>query len=258
MTHDDLEKRIQDELDGVATAEERAELRRLLEASPEARARYDAMKAVFRVLDRVEVVEPPPALKERVILGLPPATAPRPTPWWRSAFQRKPSLGWGYSFSAGLASGLLVVVLASSSDNPMFARSTDPAKLSGSMVPLGSRDAAIVDETRLELDANTATIESRGADRDAFVRIETETPSADVLVGYDPGVFILQSFQQGGAASGQVDLEPGRIHIRKAGSSRYEFVLRQIGDSQPPLQVSIQSGDKVISRTLRSGPARKE
>ena len=258
MTHDELDKRIQDELDGSATAEERAELERRLEASPEARARYDEMKGVFHMLDRVEMVEPPPALKERVILGLPPVSAPRPSSWWRSAFQRRPSLGWGYSFAAGLASGLLVVVLASGSDNPMFARSTDPARLSGSMVPLPDRDVAIVDKARLELDGNAAEVKIRSAGRETFVRFETETPSADLLVGYDPGVFVLQTFQQGGAASGQVDLEPGRIHIRKAGHSRYELVLRQIGITQPPLQVSIQSRDRIVSRTLRSGPARKE
>ena len=254
MTHDDLDRKIQDELDGIATAEERAELKRHLEDSPAARARYDEMKAVFHMLDRVEVAEPPAALKERVILALPPATTPRERSLWGGAFQRRPVLGWGYSFAAGLAAGILVVFLVQTP------RSTSPehAKFSGSMAPLAASDAAIVDQVRLELDGNAATVETRKAGSDVLVRIESETPRTDLRLGYDPGVFVLRSFQQGGAASGPVDLEPGQIHIRKAGESRFEFVLRQIGSTQPPLQVMIQSGDRVIARPLQSGPARKE
>ena len=254
MTHDELDRRIQDELDGVATADERAELQGYLESSPAARARYDEMKAVFHMLDRVETVEPPPALKERVILSLPPAPAPRERSLWGGAFQRRPMLGWGYSFAAGIAAGILVVLLVQTP------RSTSPehAKFSGAMAPVATNQAAIVDQVRLELDGDAATLETRKAGSDVFVRIESETPHTDLRVGYDPGVFVLRSFLQGGAASGPVDLEPGQIHIRKAGQSRFEVVLRQIGSATPPLQVSIESGDKVIARPLLSGSARKE
>jgi hypothetical protein len=254
MRHDDLDKRIQDELDGIATVEERAELKRHLEASPAARARYDEMKSVFHMLDRVEAAEPPATLKERVILALPPASAPRERSLWGGAFQRRPMLGWGYSFAAGLAAGILVVLLAQT-PRPM---SSEHAKFSGSMAPVATRDAAIVERLRLELDGNAANVETRKAGSDVFVRIESETPHADLRVGYDPGVFVLRSFQQAGAASGPVDLEPGQIHIRKAGQSRFELVLRQIGSNQPPLQVSMQSGDRVMARSLQSGPARKD
>lgn len=253
MTHDDLDRRIQDELDGVATAEERAELQRRVEASPEVRARYQEMKAVFHMLDRVETVEPPPALKERVILSLPPATATREA-GWRGVFQRRPVLGWGYSFAAGIAAGVLLILLLQTP------RSTSPehAKFSGSMAPLPSGEAAVVDQVRLELEGNSATFETRTAGSDVFVRIESETPRADLIVGYDPGVFVLRSFEQGGAASGPVDLEPGRIRVRNAGQSRFEFILRQVGVALPPLQVSIVSGDRVLARPLSAGPARRE
>jgi anti-sigma factor RsiW len=255
MTHDDLDRRIQDELDGVATAEESAELRRRLEASPAARARFDEMKAVFRMLDRVETVEPPPALKERVILGLPPAPAPSRRGVLGAAFRRRGGLGWGYSFAAGLAAGVLVVILANGVQRP---GSSEEAKYSGSMAPLAGRDAAIVDEVRLELDGNAATAETRSAGADVLVRIESAAPDGDLVVGYDPGAFVLQSFHQSDAASGPVELDPGRIHVRNAGQARFDFTLRPAGSGRPPLQVSIQSGDRVVTRALQLGPARKE
>ncbi|HET9251600.1 MAG TPA: hypothetical protein VFP58_05730 [Candidatus Eisenbacteria bacterium] len=256
MTHDDLDRRIQDELDGTATAEESAELKRRLDASPAARARYDEMKAVFRMLDRVESVEPPPALKERVILARPPAPAPREASLWRGAFQRRPGLGWGYSFAAGLAAGVLIVLLASGVPRP---GSLEEAKYSGSMgAPVASREAAILEQVRLELGGNAATVETRSAGPDVLVRVESDTPDGDLLVAYDPGAFVLQSFHQSGVASGPVELDPGRIHIRKAGQSRFDFTLGPVGPGRPPLQVSLQSGDRVAARILRSGPARKE
>jgi hypothetical protein len=255
MTHDDLDRRIQDELDGVATAEESAELRRRLEASPAARARFDEMKAVFRMLDRVETVEAPPALKERVILGLPHAPAPSRRGVLGGAFRRRGGLGWGYSFAAGLAAGVLVVILANGAQRP---GSSEDAKYSGSMAPLAARDAAIVDEVRLELDGNTATAATRSAGADVLVRIDSTTPNGDLLVEYDPGAFVLQSYHQSGAASGPVELDRGRVHIRNAGQARFDFNLRAAGSGRPPLQVSIQSGDRVVARTLQAGPTRKE
>jgi anti-sigma factor RsiW len=255
MTHDDLDRRIQDELDGVATAGDSAELRRRLEASPAARARFEEMKAVFRMLDRVETVEPPPTLKERVILGLPPAPMPSRRGVLGGAFRRRGGLGWGYSFAAGLAAGVLVVILANGAQRP---GSSEDAKYSGSMAPLAARDAAIVDQVRLELDGNAATVETRSAGADVLVRIESATPDGDLLVGYDPGAFVLQSFQRSGASTGPVELDAGRIHIRNAGQARFDFTLRPAGSGRPPLQVSIQSGDRVVTRALQLGPARKE
>jgi anti-sigma factor RsiW len=254
MTHDDLDRRIQDELDGVATAEESAELRRRLEVSPAARARFDEMKAVFRILDRVETVEPPPALKERVILGLPHVPVPSRRGFLGGAFGRRGGLGWGYSFAAGLAAGVLVVILANGVQRP---GSSEDAKYSGSMAPLVGRDAAIVDEVRLELDGNAATVATRNAGSDVLVRIDSTTPNGHLLVEYDSGAFVLQSFHQS-AATGPVELDPGRIHIRNAGQARFDFTLRPADSGRPPLQVSIQSGDRVVAGTLQSGPARKE
>lgn len=257
MMHDDLDRRIQDELDGVATAEESAELKRRLEASPAARARFDEMSAVFRMLDRVEAVEPPPALKERVILALPPVPASSRRGVLSGAFGRRGGLGWGYSFAAGLAAGVLVAVLANGMQNPR-PQAPEHAKFSGSMAPLETKPSATVDEIRLELDGARAKVEALHAGPDVLVRLESDVRSAEILVEYDASGFSPRAFERTGPEPGSVELAPGRILIRAAGHGRYEFFLEPAGPARPPLQVSLTTRDEVASRSLRTGPARRE
>ena len=67
MRDDEFDRLVNDELDGVATPEQKAELARRLAEGESARARYQEIQTVFGMLDRIESVDPPPSLRGSVL-----------------------------------------------------------------------------------------------------------------------------------------------------------------------------------------------
>jgi len=62
---DEFDRLVNDELDGVATPAQKAELARRLAEGEAPRARYQEIQTVFGMLDRIESVDPPPSLQPR-------------------------------------------------------------------------------------------------------------------------------------------------------------------------------------------------
>ena len=116
MRDAEFDRLVNDELDGVATPEEKASLARRLAESEVARARYQEIQAVFGMLDRVESVEPPPSLRGNVLRSVESRARTRSKrPGWRglleTGFGKRPWLGLGYAFVAGAMVGALTFAI---------------------------------------------------------------------------------------------------------------------------------------------------
>jgi hypothetical protein len=110
MNDDALEQLMHDVLDGVATAEQRAELERRLASDPSARERYRSLEAVFETLGRVSMVEAPGDLHPGLMRAL--DGEPRREGGWiaalADAFRARPAPAFAMAAVSVVALGLLL------------------------------------------------------------------------------------------------------------------------------------------------------
>lgn len=136
-------------LDGVATEPERADLDRMLTASTEARAHYEAISRLMRRLDAVSMIDPPSELHQRILAAVASVdrvSVVRPTSrahrdhdkehgfaaWLRHAFS-PPGLRYGATFGLGLAAGAVILLVVLSGRPGHVTRGVDPSYVSGTI-----------------------------------------------------------------------------------------------------------------------------
>src|SRR5678816_424910 len=96
------------ELDGELTAEQRAELSRLLLANPEARALRDQLNRLFGELAKLEDAVPPAELSASVLSALRAQAGPEPTgTGWRTWYA-SPVFRYAAVFVGGLLASALL------------------------------------------------------------------------------------------------------------------------------------------------------
>jgi anti-sigma factor RsiW len=98
MSHDDLDRLIQDRLDGRITAEDDARLRALLDRDPEARDCLDRANVLFEALHSMRLEDPPPDDREDRDAGDP---AVHPRRWPRRVAARDAAQARVTAFRAG-------------------------------------------------------------------------------------------------------------------------------------------------------------
>jgi anti-sigma factor RsiW len=256
---DEVDRLIQDELDGVATPEEAARLKQRLAEAEADRGKYRDMQTVFGLLDRMDMVEPPPDLKTNVLRAVEPrilSVESKRGVWilLKSAFQRRPLFRFAYPFALGTALGALVVGLAIGRFGPTAPnRDSD---LSGSMLPSTSvRGGDILDRSGLELGGARLTAETRAYPHGVAVQIEIKSTSpVDVGIRFDPAHFTPMGFRRLEPPLGLVELHRDGFWIHQSGAGRYELLLRGAGDQHIPLQVVFQSADRSTQGVLRTTP----
>jgi hypothetical protein len=144
------------ELDGELSAEQRAELSRVLLANPEARALRDQLGRLFGELAKLESAAPPPDLRTSVLsaIGL-PDRSPRATAVSR-VWNGRAALRYAAVFVGGLLASAVVFQLGKHSGG-----GPDVSQLVGT---IGGHDAAVrqkpVDRIQLKLDQVSGTINS--------------------------------------------------------------------------------------------------
>ena len=260
MKDDELDRLIQDELDGVATPEEVSRLKQGLAEGEANRAKYREMQTVFGLLDRLEMVEPPPDLKPNVLRAIEPRAQSAKSGSGmlarvKSTFQRRPRFRFAYPFALGAAVGALALALATGRFGPI-GRDRD-SDLSGSMLPRTSLTAGdVLDRAHLELDTAQMTTVTRAHQDGVAVQIGIQSAGeVDFGVRFDPARFAPVGFRQPESAPGHVDLREGAFWIHQRGSGRYELILKSLKDSGPPLQVVLRSGDRSVEGVLRTARA---
>jgi hypothetical protein len=235
---DEFDRLVNDELDGVATPERKAELARRLAEGEAARARYHEIQTVFGMLDRIESVDPPPSLRGNVLRAVESrARARSERGGWRglilAGFGKRPGLGLGYAFAVGAVVGALALAVGSG----LFDRAGlwGPEVRGTMLAPSGK----LVDTIHLAVKGAQVTGEVWTTARsDLSVRLDVRSDGPfEAHITFDPDVYAPLSFRRVEPSGGWFDLRRGELQVTDRGSARLELRLRASSASRPPLGV---------------------
>jgi len=270
MNDQELQRLMNDQLDGVLSPEESERLTRFLQSSEKAQAQYQKLGQVFTALSRPPLEEPPPDLKQNVLrqIRLRSAAAPAREGWLgtiASAFRARPTLRYAYSFAAGAALGVLAFAMISG--NVMSRAGVDMSPVTGTMMApsegvtyqhIASRDFTLPDchvlaETLLARDRLLARLTLESA------------PGTDLILEFDPAAWDATAVRQEtagtqGTVGNEVMLGSGRLSIRiqREGQSQYLLYLARRGPAGSPLRIVIHSPNGYVHGGLATelpGPA---
>jgi anti-sigma factor RsiW len=153
------------ELDGENSAGESAELARIIEADPEAKALVDQTRAFFGTLEAMPEADPPEELKGRIMNSIEhlqkPVAAPAPSFSARIANLFQPILVRpGYAMAYAFAAGLLVATAAVLTLTGPAVDDNGPVQAT-----IGTSVSNVIDETGVvlgDVEAALATMASNG------------------------------------------------------------------------------------------------
>lgn len=239
MRDDEFDRLVNDELDGVATPDQKAELARRLAEGETARARYQEIQSVFGMLDRIESVDPPLSLRGDVLRAVESRARTRPERGgWRgllqSGFGKRPGLGLGYAFAVGAVVGALALAIGSG----VFDRAglRGPEMQGAMLTPAGSR----VDTIHLAAKGVQVSGEMWTTAHDLSVRLEVHSVGPfEAHIKFNPEAYAPISFRRIEPSGGRFDLGRGDLRVNDQGSARLELRLRSVSTSRPPLGVWI-------------------
>ena len=262
MNDRELERLMNDKLDGVATPEDSERLSRALESREDVRIEYRKLGGVFAALSRVEMEEPPSDLKQNIMARIrtQAETGAAREGWLESiaaAFRGRPGYRSAYSFAAGAALGLLAFALLSG--NLVIRPGADSRPFTGAMVPppdratyqrISSRDFPLRDGHVL-----VETLSGKGL---VLARITARAPrGTDLVLSFDPGAWSAEGVAQHPAGN-EVILGFGRLSVRmqQFGESQYLLYLARRGPAGSPLRIAIHSPDGFVHGELETGAFR--
>jgi hypothetical protein len=212
-------------IDGEATREETRRLEEALRLDPTARERYEELKRLQRAIDSVPRVDPPAGLLQAVMNVVRPrarAEKPRATTWevLRAAFGRRPGLGLGLAFAAGI---LLTALASGLAELGPWPRGGAASATMLSVERLPGREIHRVSLGEGDLRAMAVSLSA--GDR-IFVRIQLEGPGrADLAVGYEKEAAAPLGFSRRSGTAESILLVPEGLRVRGAGAGEYELVL---------------------------------
>ena len=240
MRDDEFDRLVNDELDGVATPAQKAELARRLAEGEVARARYQEIQTVFGMLDRIESVDPPPSLRGNVLRAVESRARTRPERGGlrgliQAGFGKRPGLGLGYAFAVGAVVGALALAIG----NGLFDRAglRGPEMQGALLPPTGSH----VDTVHLAAKGAQATGEM-WTDSNGIVSVRLEVQSVgpfEAHITFNPEAYAPVSLRRVEPSGGRFDLRRGELQVEDRGSARLELRLRAVGSSRPALTLWI-------------------
>jgi hypothetical protein len=264
MNDQELQRLMNDRLDGVLTPEESERLTRFLQSSEKAQGEYQKLGQVFSALRQAPLEEPPANLKQNVLreIRLRTAAAPAREGWLGtivSAFRVRPALRYAYSFAAGAALGVLAFAVISG--NMMNRPGIDLSPVTGTMMaPSEGVTYQRIASRDFKLREGHISAETLLAKDQLLARLTLEAPpGTDVILEFDPAAWGAIAVRQA-TAGNEVMLGSGRLSIRmqRLGQSQYLLYLARRGPAGSPLRILIHSPDETVHGGLMTelpGPA---
>lgn len=254
----ELQRLMNAEMDGVATAAESVRLRSILETQPDARSQFERLKGVVAALAHLEMEEPPASIKQDVLRAVRTNAAPVRSPRrWLGAL---PMLFQPWTtLAAGAALGVLVFALLTG--NLMSHPGGDTRNWTGAMLPLRGGDSyRVIGSRHFTLARGSVLAQTLAGQEGLALRLASDAPvGTEMDVTYETGEWDAVSVKQE-TAGNEVMLGTGRlsVRIRQPGHSQYLLELARRGSAGSPLRITIHSPDGYVqgeldTRALRSG-----
>jgi len=264
MNDQELQRLMNDRLDGVLTPEDLERLTRFLQSSETAQAEYQKLDRVFTALSQIPLEEAPADLKPNVLreIRLRSAAAPAREGWLGtivSAFRVRPALRYAYSFAAGAALGVLAFAVISG--NMMNRAGVDLSPVTGTMMsPYEGVTYQRIANRDFKLKEGHISAETLLARDQLLARLTLDArPGTDVILEFDPAAWGAVAVRQE-TAGNEVMLGSGRLSIRmqRLGQSQYLLYLARRGPAGSPLRIVVHSPDETVHARLMTelpGPA---
>lgn len=269
MNREQFERIANDEMDGIATPEEREALRNHLEGNPEARESYRELQELAGTLNRVGLENPPPDLKPSILRAttLRAASSAPVTEggFWRSllggVFRSVP---WreAVPFAAGVGVGVLAIAMVSG--NLVGSSRDSLANLRGTMMPRDAHSAAPpVDKQDVVVAGARVSVTTWKSGADVTLGIEvTAGPEGETAIEVIGSKLQLSDLRIDPPGAGHATVGPAGIQIgQHAGEGVGEYVLRlRAEEAHPaPLEILVRSGEQTARTAVMvdsSGSAR--
>ena len=252
----ELEELMNDQLDGVAGAQDSERLRQALESREDLRSEYRKLGGVFAALDQLGMEEPPASLKQNVLRAIRLGAASGRGSWLgslRSWIRGGPALI--PAFAAGAALGVLGFAVLSG--NLMTRPGTDTRAYTGMMAPLEASYRSISSRD-FKLPQGHVLAEALSGKDGFMIRLTSEAPiGSDVSLSFEPDAWTALSVRQEPAGN-EVMLGMGRLSVRiqRSGQSQYLLYLVRRGPAGSPLRIAIHSPDGFVQGELETRASR--
>lgn len=252
MNREQFERIANDEVDGIATPEEREALRKHLDGNPEARDSYRELQEMVGTLNQVGLETPPPDLKPSILR----ATTQRSdssAPVTEGGFWRSLLAGIFHSvpwreavpFAAGVGVGVLAIAMVSG--NLVGSSRDSLSNLRGTMMPRDAhRGAAPADKQVVDLAGARVALSTWMTGSSVTLRIEIASgPEAETSVEVVGTKLQLSDLRISPPGAGDATVGPAGIRIGQRGGERsgeYVLLLRGEEAHPAPLEILIRSG----------------
>jgi hypothetical protein len=225
-------------IDGELGEQDTAELERLLADSAEARALKADLERTDAVLRSVPKLEPPHALQDTLVAGLPQGAARQGSSLRYWLHEMRPGAGLRYALAAS-AGALVAAVVFNGSDKINGA--ADPNALVGTMVSGSTRnDGEMIADYAFRSDASASQLQLQRYE-DALlleIRIESQSP-LDVSIGLADTGLAPGAVAQHDGIDGAVAISHDNIRLRATGEQQISILLRREGNAVPAGQADI-------------------
>ncbi len=240
------------EIDRENTSEQSAEFQRRIVEDAQFRAGYEKLQTLSRTLEAIGQEEPPTGLVADVMRALRVRGEGRGR-WletWRSAFAKRPAVGYGLSLAAGIVLG----ALGFGALDPSALNIRDEAAVATILPPGRLGTFREVDRQELASEGlRGEAVARRGVQTvQAEVRVESRQPVL-ITVEFDAKALSPLGFGRSVAAEGDVVLEPGRVRIAHSGAGTYQVFLGAKSPGPAHLTLKVAGEGILIERTLRTG-----
>ncbi|MEK7347652.1 MAG: hypothetical protein AABZ94_02150 [Candidatus Eisenbacteria bacterium] len=252
MNREQFERIANDEVDGVASPEEREALRRYLDGNQEARDSYRVLLEMVGTLNQVGMEIPPPDLKPNILRATTlraKASAPvTEEGFWRSLLAGVfRSVPWreAVPFAAGVGVGVLAIAMVSG--NLVGSSRDSLASLRGTMMPRDAhRGAPPADRQVVAVAGARVTVTMWESGSNVTLRVEVEPGLAgETAVEITGSSLQLSDLRISPPGVGDATVGPTGIRIgQRAGEGIGEYVLQLRGEEAhpAPLEVLVRSG----------------
>ena len=240
------------EIDGEATPDEAAELKRKIAEDPGLRTEHERITTLSRSLAAVGQEEAPVGLVADVMraLRLRGSTRPNWLETWRAAFIGRPILAPALTLAVGIVVGALAVGLVGPSR--FMARDMAAA---GTILPAGRLDSLLqVDRQELIADGlrGEAIIQRRDGELLAELQLASQKP-LQIELEFDPRMLAPLGFERETPSEEKVLLESGRVRFAHSGSGKYKLVLGLRGPAHPTMRLRVVGDAITLERMLAAG-----
>ncbi len=249
-----LKRLINQEMDGVLSEQQRAELERKLANNPEARAYQSDMQRLAGALSEVHQEAPPPHFKKTVMNRVRARSGARPQKTTLAKFTSKLIKNFdrriGAAFAFGCAFALLLLVLING--NTGIDMSDPDSQMVGTLRSLRSLAPQTSGQTvDLDSDGGTARLQVSSNPDLSLLTITFQRDSRlEVKIEFSPQDLEVIGLQRELGAIGEIAIaDTGRITI-SASQGSYEVILRRMTMGLASVRITTQGRETHSDKTI--------